>query len=246
MKTLKQVRGIVIAPADSKKLVPICKKAMEKNIIVINIDNPLHPETMKQLGVSIPFVGSDNRIGAGMVGQYIKDKLAGQGQIIVIEGIRGVENAELRKKGFIETVTQDSSIQIVSSESANWHTDKALSVTTEMLKKNKAVDAIFCANDQMALGALQAIDIMGLSGTVLLAGYDNIESARDEMRNGRIQATIEQHPELMGEYGVELAWKALNGQKIPSYKSTPLDLITYESFDKIIALSVSNLKNSFF
>ncbi len=238
--------AIVIAPADSEKLVPVCKKAMEKNIIVVNIDNPLDKETMKQLGISIPFVGSDNRIGAGMIGQYIKEKLTGQGRIVVIEGIRGVENAELRKKGFIETVTKNGSIQIVSSESANWHTDEALSVTTEIFKKHKAIDAIFCANDQMALGALQAIDIMGLTGTVLLAGYDNIESARDEMRNGRIQATIEQHPELMGQYGVELAWKGLRGQEIPSYKPTPLDLITHESFDKIIALSVSNLNNSFF
>ncbi|MBM9521259.1 substrate-binding domain-containing protein [Desulforhopalus vacuolatus] len=238
--------AIVIAPADSKKLVPICKKAIEKNIIVINIDNPLHQETMKQLGVSIPFVGSDNRVGAGMIGTYFKDKLAGQGRVIVIEGIRGVENAELRKKGFIEKVTQDSTIQIAGSETANWHTDEALSVTTELLRKHKTIDAIFCANDQMALGALQAIDIMGLTGTVLIAGYDNIESARNEIRNDRIHATIEQHPELMGEYGVKLAWKALNGQKIPFYEQTPLDLITYESFNKKIALSISNLKNSFF
>jgi ribose transport system substrate-binding protein len=66
------------------------------------------------------------------------------------------------------------------------------------------------------------------------------------MRSGRIHATVEQHPELMGEYGVELAWKALNGQSIPSYKRTPLDLITYEPFNNTVALSISNLKNSFF
>ncbi len=238
--------AIVIAPADSKKLVPICKKAIEKNIIVINIDNPLHQGTIKQSGISIPFVGSDNRQGAGMVGAYLRERLAGQGRIIVIEGIRGVENADLRKKGFIETITQGSNIQIVNSQSANWHTDEALSVTTELLKEHKAIDAIFCANDKMALGALQAIDIMGLTGKVLLAGYDNIQSVRDEMHNNRIHATIEQHPELMGEYGVELAWKALNGQDIPLYRPTPLDLITHESFNKVIALSVSNSKNSFF
>ncbi|SMC96266.1 ABC-type sugar transport system, substrate-binding protein, contains N-terminal xre family HTH domain [Desulfocicer vacuolatum DSM 3385] len=238
--------AIVIAPADSKKLVPICKKAMEKNIIVINIDNPLHKKTMKQMGISIPFVGSDNYTGAGMVGTYIKKKLDGQGDLIVIEGIRGVENAELRKNGFIETVTRDSKIRIVGSESANWHTDEALFVTTGLLKKHKNINAIFCANDQMALGALQAIDIMGLTGTTLLAGYDNIELARDHMHNGRIHATIEQHPEQMGEYGVQLAWQALNDQKISFYKSTSLDLITHESFNKTIGLSVSTLQTSFF
>jgi ribose transport system substrate-binding protein len=238
--------AIVIAPADSKRLVPICNKALEKNIVVINIDNPLHQGTMDQLGISIPFVGSDNRIGAGMVGKYVKHKLNGRGKIIVIEGIRGVENADLRKQGFIDAVTQNSAIEVITSESANWHTDEALSLATRLLLKYKSVDAIFCANDKMALGVLQAFDILDLMGNILLAGYDNIESVRDEMRNGRIHATVEQHPELMGEYGVELAWKALNGQGIPSYKQTPLDLITFEPFNKTVALSISNLKNSFF
>lgn len=238
--------AIVIAPTDSKRLVRISSKALEKNIVVINIDNPFHQGTMDQLGISIPFVGSDNRIGAGMVGMYVKNKLKGRGQVMVIEGIRGVENADLRKKGFIEAVTQNSAIEVVSSESANWHTDEALSLATKLLQKYKSVDAIFCANDKMALGVLQAFDNLDLRGNIWLAGYDNIESVRDEMRNGRIHATVEQHPELMGQYGVELAWKALNGQRIPSYKRTPLDLITYEPFNKKIALSISNLKNSFF
>jgi ribose transport system substrate-binding protein len=238
--------AIVIAPADSKRLVRICSKALEKNIVVINIDNPLHQETMDQLGISIPFVGSDNRIGAGMVGRYVKNKLKGRGQVIVIEGIRGVENADLRKKGFIEAVTQNTAIEVISSESANWHTDEALSLATKLLQEYKTVDAIFCANDKMALGVLQAFDNLDLMQNIWLAGYDNIESVRDEIRNGRIHATVEQHPELMGRYGMELAWQALNGQRIPSYKRTPLDLITYEPFNKTVALSISNLKNSFF
>jgi ABC-type sugar transport system substrate-binding protein len=238
--------AIVIAPADSKRLVRICSKALEKNIVVINIDNPLHQKTMDQLGISIPFVGSDNRIGAGMVGRYVKNKLKGRGQVMVIEGIRGVENADLRKKGFIEAVTQNSAIEVISSESANWHTDEALSLATKLLQEYKSVDAIFCANDKMALGVLQAFDNLDLMRNIWLAGYDNIESVRDEIRNGRIHATVEQHPELMGRYGVELAWQALNGQRIPLYKQTPLDLITYEPFNKTVALSISNLKNTFF
>ena len=238
--------AIVIAPADSKRLVPICKKALDNNIVVINIDNPFHRESMDKLGIDIPFVGSDNRRGAQMIGKYVKEQLNGSGQVIVIEGIRGVENADLRKKGFIEAVTENSKIKVVGSESANWHTDEALSLAIRLLHKHRSIDAIFCANDKMALGVLQAMDIMDLTGKILLAGYDNIESVRDEMRDDRIQATVEQHPELMGAYGVELAWMALNGQKIPSYKQTPLDLVTHEAFNKKVALSISNLKNPFF
>ena len=238
--------AIVIAPADSIKLLPVCKKALEKNIVVINIDNPFNKEAMQQQGISIPFVGSDNHAGAKMVGEYIKRKLNSRGRVLVIEGIRGVENADLRKAGFIEAVTQNSSVQVVASESANWHTDEALSLTTKLLNVHKSIDAIFCANDKMAIGALQALDMLGLAEKVLIGAYDNIEEVRGEMRNNRIQATVEQHPELMGSYGVDMAWKALNGQKIPKYISTPLDLITYEAFSKKIALFISNLDNPYF
>ena len=238
--------AIVIAPVDSKKLVPICAKALEKNIVVVNIDNPLHKETMAQHSLSIPFVGSDNHTGAKLVGDYIKRKLNGRGRVIVIEGIRGVENADQRKAGFIEAVTRDSAISVVATGSANWHTDEALSLTVDLLRLHDPVDAILCANDKMALGALQALDLMDLTGKVLIGAYDNIEEVRNEMRNGRIQATVEQHPELMGQYGVQLAWQALNGNKIPKYTSTPLDLVTHEAFGKKIALFISHLENPFF
>ena len=238
--------AVVIAPADSKRLVPICKKAMERGIVVINIDNPLQKGTLSRYGISIPFVGSDNSQGAGMVGEYIKLKLGGKGRIIIIEGIRGVENADLRKKGFIRGVTKDSKIEILASESANWHTDEAFALVTKLLKKHGRPDAIFCANDKMALGALRAIDMAELTGKIWLGAYDNIEAVRNEMRNHRFHATIEQHPELMGRLGVELAVNALSGKRVPKYVSTPLDLITYEAFDKKVALCLSDLKNPFF
>ena len=238
--------AIVIAPADSKRLVPVCKKALDKGIIVINIDNPLHKKTMKELGVSIPFVGSDNYAGAQMVGDYAKSKLKNSGQVLVIEGIRGVENADLRRDGFINAVQKDSSIEIVASESANWHTSEAFSKVVKILGSNPSIDAIFCANDTMALGALQAVDLVNPSQKIMIFGYDNIEPIRTEIRKGRIQATIEQHPELMGKYGVELAWQGINGVTPPLSKSTPLDLITYEHFNKRIGFSISTLDNSFF
>jgi ABC-type sugar transport system substrate-binding protein len=238
--------AIVVAPADSKKIIPICKKALDNGIFVINIDNPFHKPTMEQAGISIPFIGSDNYAGARMVGTYVKRKLKKKGRVLVVEGIRGVENADLRKKGFIDAVTDKSAIKIVSSQSANWHTDEALSLVAEFFKTNQSADAIFCANDAMALGALQAVEMMNRQGEILIAGYDNIDAMRTEIRNRRAHATIEQHPELMGEYGVEAAWKQINGIKISSRRTTPLDLITREPFGKRVAFSVSTLNNSFF
>ncbi len=238
--------AIVIAPADSKKLVPVCKKAIDKGIVVVNIDNPFHKETQELHKIKIPFVGSDNRAGASMVGNYIKQKLNSKGRVIIIEGIRGVENADLRKKGFTESVTSGTQIEILASESANWHKDEAFSLMTGLLEKYKNADAILCANDIMALGTIQALDMVGLTGKVLIGAYDNIDEARLEMQNKRMHATIEQHPELMGEYGVKLAARALRGSSVPDYTPTPLDLITYDSFDKKIGLSMSDSTNPFF
>ncbi len=98
----------------------------------------------------------------------------------------------------------------------------------------------------MALGVLQALEMHNLAGKVLVAGYDNTEAVRGELRMGRIHATVEQHPELMGRIGVTRAHQAMQGQKIPTYQETPLDLITHDSFGKRIALSLSEQANPFF
>ncbi|MGD9825570.1 substrate-binding domain-containing protein [Desulfobacter sp.] len=242
----RNIGAIVLAPVDSKKLVPVCKKAIKKGITVINIDNPLDNNLLSKEGLNIPFVGSNNQTGGEILGQYIKQQLKGEGRVIVIEGIRGVENAELRKSGFVKAVTKNSSIWIVASESANWKTEEAFSVTMKLLQKHSSIDAIFCANDKMALGTLQAIDILDLNKKILIAGYDNIESVRNEIRHKKIHATMEQHPELMGAYGVMLAQKKINGEAVPDKLATPLDIITYETFGKKIAFSIPDMKNPFF
>lgn len=238
--------AIVIAPADSHKLIPSFKKAIDQDIVVINIDNPLDKEALARQGLNIPFVGSDNAKGAALVGHYLRRQMQGKGRVVIIEGIRGVENADLRKAGFAKAITTGGGIEIVDSVSARWHTEDAFTQMTELLKKHGAVDAVFCANDQMALGVLQALDSQNQTAPMLVAGYDNIEAARNELSNGRMHATVEQHPELMGRYGVALARQAMQGHSVPAYQETPLDLITHDSFGKQIALVMSELANPFF
>lgn len=242
----REYGAIVIAPADSKELIPVCKKALDNGLVVINIDNPFHRPSLKKIGISIPFVGSNNEEGAAMVGEFVRRKLNGKGRVLVIEGIRGVENADLRMSGFIQAVTKESEIKVIASESANWHTDEAFSLVTQLLGKHGNVDTIFCANDNMAIGALQALDSLDISGKIVIAGYDNIEQVRNAMQHGNIHATVEQHPELMGEYGVRLAKRAMMHEEVPDYSPTPLDLITYTSFGKTIGFSISTLSNPFF
>lgn len=235
--------AIVIAPADSKKLAPVCKKALEKNIIVVCIDNPFNRDAMEALGVSIPFAGCDNGDGGEKVGNYIRHKLNHHGNVIVLRGAEGMETSDLRTEGFIEAVKEKSDIEILADESANWRMDDALSACTRLLREHDNVNAIFCANDAMALGALQALDLLDLSGKVLLTGYGNSDLVRYEMQKGRVHATAEQHPERMGRLSVELAARGLRGEALPPYTSTPIDIITHDSFNKTISLSIADLSS---
>ncbi|MGD9975316.1 MAG: substrate-binding domain-containing protein, partial [Desulfatirhabdiaceae bacterium] len=210
------------------------------------VDNPLDAGEMAKSGFSIPFVGPDNFQGAGQVGNYIHQRLSGNGRAMIIEGIRGVQNAEDRKNGLIQALSKSPGIQIVSLESANWHMDEAMSLIMKTVRQPDSVDAILCANDQMALGALKALDMLDFKKKIWVTGYDNTEGLRYEMTQGRIHATVEQHPEVMGQTGVMLAWNALKGQKIPDKTITPVDLVTFESMNKKLHLSISSLSNPFF
>jgi len=223
---VKRVGAIVIAPADSKALVGVLKKAIDRGIIVINIDNPLDKTVMAAKGVSIPFVGSDNKQGAKMAGEYLIQKLGGSGKVALLEGIPGVINAELRKQGFLDACEEVApAVEVVAQQTANWHTEEAYSVFSNMLTAHPEIDGVFAANDNMALGAVQAIKAKGLTGKIVVVGYDNLKAAQEAILEGSMAATIEQHPELMGGYGVELAKQALDGEQIPDYRPTPLAVI---------------------
>lgn len=237
---------ILLAPADSKRLVPVCKKAVERNIPVIILDNPLNEAEMAAHGVTFPFIGPDNHQGGMLIGNYIKHKLNGSGRVLILEGISGVENSERRKAGIIQALTKDSTIEIAAAANANWHTDEALSMVTDLLSVHQDIDAIICANDSMALGALQAVDLLGLAPDTLITGYDNTENVRTELRNGRIHATIDQYPGLMGSCGVEKAVSMLRNEPAPPVAEIPVGLISYESFGKKVTFSISTSQKVFF
>ncbi|WED24618.1 substrate-binding domain-containing protein [Vibrio sp. JC009] len=239
--------AIVIAPADSKRLIPVLKEALEQNIVVINIDNALDKQGLREAGIRIPFVGSDNFKGSAMVGEYVRNKLPDGGNVLYIEGIRGNENADLRKSGFLSGL-EGGAFTTVGSISANWHADEAMTLVAEFISEGSGtVDVIACANDMMALGALQAINaLFDGENRPLITGYDNIPEVHSELFSGEIKATIEQNPDLMGAYGLKLAIQGLQGMELPGYEPTPLNLISHDTFGKKVLFSISNQANPFF
>lgn len=221
----RPVQAIVIAPADSKALVTVLKRAKEAGILVVNIDNKLDAQTLKQADLNVPFVGPDNRAGARKVGEAIARRLKPGDQVGIIEGIPTAFNGQQRRLGF-EDAMKAANIETVSTQSGNWEMDMANTVATAMLSEHPELKAILCANDSMALGAVAAVQAAGRNGKVLIAGFDNIKAIRPMLADGRVTATADQHADQLAVFGIEAALKILKGEAPPADQTTEVDLIT--------------------
>lgn len=219
------VNAIVIAPADSKALVTVLKHAKAANILIINIDNKLDADVLKQENLQIPFVGPDNREGARKVGDALAKKLKAGDEVAIIEGIPTAFNGQQRRLGF-EDAMKAAGMKIVVTQSGSWEMEKANNVASAILSEHPDLKAILCANDNMALGAVSAIESAGKSGKVLVAGFDNISAIKPLIEKGAVVATADQHGDQLAVFGIEAALKILKGQAPPADQTTPVDLIT--------------------
>lgn len=223
------VDAIVIAPADSKALVPVLRKAIQKGIVVINIDNRLDAEILKTENVQIPFVGPDNRAGAKKVAQRLVKELTAGESVLILEGIRTSFNAQQRLAGFRDAL-EAAGVKIADSQSAEWEMSRANTIASAMLSEHPEAKAILAANDSMALGALASAKSAGRSD-LKIVGFDNIKAVQEAIKENRILATADQHGDQLAVFGIEAALKQLAamGQNSPADIETPVDLITVES-----------------
>jgi ribose transport system substrate-binding protein len=221
----QQVNAIVIAPADSKALVTVLKRAREAGILVVNIDNKLDAAVLKQAGLTIPFVGPDNRVGARTVGEALAKQLRPGDPVAIIEGIPTAFNGQQRRLGF-EDAMKTAGLSVVTVQSGDWEMEKANIVAAAILSEHPDLKAILCANDSMALGAVAAIQAAGKAGKVLVAGFDNITAIRPLLADGRVVATADQHADQLAVFGIEAALKILKGEALPADQTTAVDLIT--------------------
>jgi ribose transport system substrate-binding protein len=206
----KKVDAICIAPADSKGIVPALKAAQDAGVLVVNLDNRVDKPTADSQGLMLGgYVGADNEAGGKLAGEAMLKALNGKGKVAILEGIRGADNAEARKRGF--TAAVQGKLDIAASETAEWDTDKAYQKTQNVLAAHPDIVGIFCANDKMAIGAVKAVAEAGKSGKVVVVGYDNIPDVQAALASGAMAATVEQHPDLMGRYGLKMAVGILNG-----------------------------------
>ncbi|EKG42071.1 sugar ABC transporter substrate-binding protein [Pseudomonas syringae] len=223
------VNALVIAPADSKALVPVLKKATDAGIKVVNIDNQLDVDVLKSKNLQIPFVGPDNRKGAKLVGDYLAKKLTAGDEVGIIEGVSTTNNAQQRTAGFKDAM-DEAKMKVVSTQSGNWEIDKGNAVASAMLNEYPNLKALLAGNDSMALGAVSAVRAAGKAGKVMVVGYDNINAIKPMLKDGRVLATADQYAAKQAVFGIEAALKLVKGEKVDTNDKgvieTPVELVT--------------------
>ena len=218
---------IVLAPADSKALIPVTRRAMESGVVVINIDNKFDDAVLQDAGIRVPFVGPDNREGARLVGEHLASVLQPQDQVAIIGGISTAFNAQQRQLGFEDAMTA-AGVNIVSIQNGDWQQARASTIAAALITEYPDLKAILCSNDNMAIGAVAAIKQAGKSGSIEVVGFDNIEAVHPLLRDGSMLATAEQYAARLAVYGVEYALQILAGGGTPIDKKTPVMLVTKE------------------
>jgi ribose transport system substrate-binding protein len=174
-------------------------------------------------------VGPDNRSGAKKVGGFLAGKLSKGDKVAVLEGKTTAFNGIQRRLGF-EDAMKEAGIEIVSSQSADWETNKANTIAASMLSEHPEIKAILAANDSMALGAVAAVKSAGKAGEVVIVGFDNIGAVQELIREGKVLATADQHGDQLAVFGIATALEILSDpEAMPEDVETPVDLITAES-----------------
>jgi ribose transport system substrate-binding protein len=213
--TQQKVDAIVIAPGDSKELIPVLKKAQDAGIVIINIDNRLDAAVGKTLGFApVPFISVDNVQGAYLSARYLSNKVTTPTNVAIIEGIRTAQNAEDRRQGAVKAFKENGKITVVASETANWKIDEAHDVAKKIMTQYPDVKLIFAANDMMALGVIQYLTEAGLKD-VMVAGFDDLKEARQAIQAGQMAVTIDQQAAQQGYLGVKYAVQSKKGEAVP-------------------------------
>ena len=212
----KDISVLIVNPVDSDAVAGAVQNAIDKGVKVISVDRAVN-------GVTVDCqIASDNVAGAELATQYIVDTLGENVKVAELQGTSGASAAIDRGTGFHNIA--DSKLNVVASQVADFDRTKGMSVMENILQASPDVKAVFAANDEMALGALEAIS--GAGKDIMVVGFDATDDALEAIKAGRMAATIAQQPELIGYTSVEYAVKLINGESIPSSVPVEVTLIT--------------------
>lgn len=212
------VTALLINPVDSAAISTAVQSANGLNIPVVTLDRSADS------GEVVTLVASDNVAGGSMAAQFIVDTVGEGAKVIELEGSPGASATRERGKGFHDIA--DTKLKVIAKQTANFDRSNGLTVMENLLQGHPDVQAVFAHNDEMALGAIEAIQSSGKN--IPIIGFDGNEDALKSIEDGKLTGTIAQQPALIGQLAVQAAKDVLDGKEVEQLIAAPLKLVTKE------------------
>jgi ribose transport system substrate-binding protein len=217
----QNIKALLLNPVDSAAARAAIHEAEAQKVAVLTLDRSAKGVTVAS------HIASDNVAGGKLAGELIVQQLGGKGNVVELQGQPGTDAARDRSNGFRQALAAAPGLKIVASQPANFDRTQGLNVMENILQAHPKVDAVFAADDEMALGAIKAIQAARLK--IVVVGFDGTPDALAAVKNGTMYATIAQQPSLIGSLGVEEADKVIKGQPAPASVPVPLKVIDKKS-----------------
>ncbi|QHA90735.1 ribose ABC transporter substrate-binding protein RbsB [Bacillus sp. N1-1] len=207
---------LLINPTDSAAISTAVQSANSLGIPVVTLDRSAEKGDVATL------VSSDNEKGGEMAGEFLVEQLGEGAKIAELEGVPGASATRERGQGFHNIA--DEKLDVVAKQTANFDRTEGLNTMENLLQGNPDIEAVFAHNDEMALGALQAIQSSGKD--ILVVGFDGNEDAINSIQDGKLSATVAQQPEEIGSLAVQAGVDVLKGNEVDETIPVPLKLVT--------------------
>lgn len=224
----KKPDAIIIDTCDSDAIVSSIEMCNDANIPVFTMDRQANG------GIVVAHIGYDAIKSGKLAGQYLVDQLNGEGKIVELQGIMGTNVAQNRSKGFYEIMDANPDMVVVASQVADFDRAKAMSVTENILQANKEIDGMYCANDEMLLGALEAVEAAGREDEIVMIGCDDIDETQIAIKEGRVNATIAEPPFFLGKAILNTAFDYLEGKDVEENVVLDNQLVTIDNVDTLV------------
>ncbi|MBN2181311.1 MAG: D-ribose ABC transporter substrate-binding protein [Sedimentisphaerales bacterium] len=223
--------AILFNPTDADGSISNVKRAKDAGIPTFCIDREINSND-----VATAQILSDNYAGCVELGQYFVKKTNGKGRFVELLGILGDNNTWNRSKGFHSVVDNYPDLKMVAQQTAEFDRTRAMEVLESILQANPDIDAVFCGNDAMAMGAYQALAAAGKADKVMVFGFDGAKDVVDSIRDGKIIATGMQFPKRMARMAAEQADEYIRGKRdFPQKVPVAVELVTQENIAKYTA-----------
>jgi inositol transport system substrate-binding protein len=220
------VDAILVVAVDTDAAGPMTAAAEAAGIPLVYVNR--RPSDLPE---TVPYVGSDSLVSGVLEMTELAKLAGGKGNVVILQGDPANEAAVLRTQGCKDIVAQNPGMTVTKEAAGNWQRDKGLEIMENWIQSGDQIDVVCANNDEMALGAIQALKAAGLLDSVLVGGVDATGDALAAMEAGELEVTVFQDASGQGGGGVEAAIKLINGETVPGYVDVPYVLVTPENIN---------------